>query len=327
MKQATRLGAATAFVAAGLATLSGAAGAQVWPSKPIRAILAAAPGVPSDLLARGLMEPLSKSLGQPVIVENRVGADGIIGTEACAKAPPDGHTLCVTASNVMIWNPVLRANLPYDPINDFVPVVHAGFFDSALVAHPSVKANTVQQLFQLARSKPDSINWAHFGTNSTGYMYEEYLKKRFKAPFYPVPYKTQPQVLTALLTGEGQVAVYGLANLESHLKSGKLKAIAVTSQKRVDYLPKVPTFTEEGIKLPLRTWFGYHYPAGTPRQYVLRMNVEIRNAMADPVFKEKVMDRAGLIPNPGTPEEFDAYIKNQLREVRELVSYLGIKPE
>jgi tripartite-type tricarboxylate transporter receptor subunit TctC len=273
------------------------------------------------------MEPLTRSLGQPVVVENRVGADGIIGTEACARAPADGHTLCVTASNVMIWNPSLRAKLPYDPIKDFVPVTHAGFFDSALVAHPSVKANSVQQLLQLARSRPDSVNWAHFGVNSTGYMYEEYLKKRFKAPFYPVPYKTQPQVLTAMLSGEGHVAVYGLANLEPHLKSGKLKALAVTSAKRVDYLPKVPTFTEEGIKLPLRTWFGYHYPAGTPRQYVLRMNVEIRTAMEDPAFKEKVLDRIGLIPNPGTPEAFDAYIKTQLKEVRELVSYLGIRPE
>jgi tripartite-type tricarboxylate transporter receptor subunit TctC len=304
-----------------------AAHGQVWPSKPIRGILAAAPGVPSDTLARGLVEPLSRSLGQVMVVENRVGADGIIGTEACAKAPPDGYTLCITASNVMIWNPVLRAKLPYDPINDFIPVIHAGFFDSALVAHPSVKANGVKQLFELARSKPDSVNWAHFGVNSTGYMYEEYLKKRFKAPFYPVPYKTQPQVLTALLSGEGHVAVYGLANLESHLKSGKLKALAVTSAKRVDYLPKVPTFNEEGIKLPLRTWFGYHYPANTPKQYVLRMNVEIRAAMDDPGFKEKVLDRIGLIPNPGTPDEFDAYIKNQLREVRELVAYIGIKPE
>ena len=304
-----------------------AAHAQTWPSKPIRAVLAAAPGVPSDTLARGLMEPLTKSLGQPVVVENRVGADGIIGTEACAKAPPDGHTLCVTASNVMIWNPVLRAKLPYDPVKDFAPVVHAGFFDSALIAHPSVKANTVQQLLQLARSKPDSVNWAHFGVNSTGYMYQEYLKKRFKAPFYPVPYKTQPQVLTALVSGEGHVAVYGLANAGPLLKSGKLKALAVTSAQRVDFLPRIPTFAEEGIKLPLRTWFGYHYPAATPRAYVLRMNVEIRTAMADPAFKEKVLNRIGLIPNPGTPEDFDAYIKTQLKEVRELVSYLGIKPD
>jgi tripartite-type tricarboxylate transporter receptor subunit TctC len=313
-----------AALSAGVAS---AAQAQTWPSKPIRAILAAAPGVPSDTLIRGMVEPLTRSLGQPLVVENRVGADGIIGTEACARAAADGHTLCVTASNVMIWNPVLRAKLPYDPVRDFAPVIHAAFFDSALIAHPSVKANTVQQLAQLARARPDSINWGHFGVNSTGYMYQEYLKKRLKAPFYPVPYKTQPQALNAVLSGEAHVAVYGLANAGPHLKSGKLKALAVTSAKRVDYLPKVPTFTEEGIKLPLRTWFGYHYPAGTPRPYVLRMNVEIRTLLEDPAFKEKLLDRIGLIPNPGTPEEFDAYIKTQLREVRELVSYLGITPD
>src|SRR4051812_26118946 len=164
-------------VAAALAAafFSSAHGQQAFPSRPIRVIVAAAPGVPSDTMARGMVEPLSKALGQPVIVENRVGADGIIGTEACAKAPTDGYSLCGTASNVMIWNMVLRKNLPYDTLKDFAPVMHAGFFDSALVVHPSVPANSVQQLVDLAKAQPNKINWAHFGVNSTGYMYEEYI--------------------------------------------------------------------------------------------------------------------------------------------------------
>ena len=300
---------------------------QAFPSKPLRIIIAAAPGVPSDTMARGMVEPLSKIMGQPVIVENRVGADGIIGTEACAKAAPDGYSICGTASNVMIWNMVLRKNLPYDTLKDFAPVMHAGFFDSALVVHPSVPANSFRQLVELAKAKPNSVNWAHFGVNSTGYMYEEYIKRNQSAPFYVVPYKTQPQVLQALLVNESNVAVYGLANLESHLKGGRLKALAVTSSKRVDFLPSVPTFDEEGIKLPLRTWFGYHYPAATPREIVLRMNGDLRKVMDLPSFKTQIIERIGLNPNPGTPEDFDAYIRAQLKGVADLVNYIGLKPE
>src|SRR4051812_26446974 len=214
-------------VAAALAAafFSSAHGQQAFPSRPVRIIVAAAPGVPSDTLARGSVEPLSKALGQPVIVENRVGADGIIGTEACAKAAPDGYSMCGTASNVMIWNMVLRKNLPYDTVRDFAPVIHAGFFDSALIVHPEVPARSVKELVELARSQPNKINWGHFGLNSTGYMYEEYVKKSRQAPFYVVPYKTQPQMLQAILVNESNVGVYGLANIESHLKAGKLRAL------------------------------------------------------------------------------------------------------
>jgi tripartite-type tricarboxylate transporter receptor subunit TctC len=195
------------------------------------------------------------------------------------------------------------------------------------MVHPSVKAGSVKELFKLAQANPNKINWGHFGVNSTGYMYQEYFKKNRKAPFYAVPYKTQPQALQALISGEVQVSVSSLTNAAPHLKAGKIKALAVTADRRVEFLPKVPTFAEEGLKLPLRTWFGYHYQASIPRAYVLRMNVEIRAAMSNPEFKEKVLDRLGLVPNTGTPEEFDAYIRGQLKSVKDLVAYLGIKPE
>jgi tripartite-type tricarboxylate transporter receptor subunit TctC len=301
--------------------------AQTWPSKPIRTLLAAAPGVPSDTLGRALMEPLTKSLGVPVVMENRAGADGIIGTELCAKAPADGYTLCVTQSGQMIWNPALRSDLPYDTLRDFVPVVHTVFFDSVLMVHPSVKAGSVDELFKLAQARPNQINWGHFGVNSTGYMYQEYFKQTRRAPFYAVPYKTQPQTLQALLAGEVQASVSSLTNAAPHIKAGKVRALAVTADQRVAFLPEVPTFAEEGIKLPLRTWFGYHYQAGVPRAYVLRMNAEIRNAMRERAFKEEVLDRMGLVPVTGTPEEFDAFIRSQLKAVKELVASLGIKLE
>ena len=304
-----------------------AAAAQSFPVKPLRILVSAAPSVPNDIISRALSEPLSKAFGQPVVVENRVGADGIIGMEACAKAGNDGYTLCSTASNVIVWNPVLRAKLPYDPLRDFTPVVHVGFFDSVLIANPSVPANSVQQLFDMAKAKPDSITWAHFGSNSTGYMYQDSFRKLRGAPFYAVPYKTQPQVLQALLAGESHVSVYSLANTAQLIQAGKLKALAVTSDKRVAEFPNVPSFDELGIKLPLRTWFGFHLQSGTPREIVTRYNGEIRKAMADQGFKDSVMKRMGVLANDGTPEQFDGYIRSQIKDVSELVKSLGIKPE
>lgn len=152
-------------------------------------MVASAAGATTDAVARGLAEPLSKQLGQSVIVDNRVGADGIIGTAACAKATPDGYTLCATASNVMIWNMVLRADLPYDSVRDFAPVIHAGFFDSTFAAHVSRPYNTVQQLIDYSKANPGRVNWSHFGTNSTGFMYLDWFNKSKGTAFYPVPCK------------------------------------------------------------------------------------------------------------------------------------------
>ena len=317
-----------AIISAALLFAPAAALAQAFPARPLRIMVAAAPSVPHDVLARGVAEPLSRALGQPVIVENRVGADGIIGTEACAKAPPDGYSLCGTASGDIIWNTVLRARtLPYDAVRDFAPVMHGGFFDSALVVHPDLGVGSVAQLVELARANPNKVNWAHFGVNSTGYMYEEWIRRSKGAPFYPVPYKTQPQVLTALLVNESSVAVYGLTNLAAHLKAGKLKALAVSGSRRVAFLPDVPTFEEEGIKLPLRTWFGYHYQAGVPRAIVGRVNAELRRVWDQPAFGAAVLDRLMMTPSAGSPEEFDAYIRAQIAAVKELVGYIGLKPE
>jgi tripartite-type tricarboxylate transporter receptor subunit TctC len=301
--------------------------AQTWPSKPVRIMIAAAPGATSDTVVRGLTEPLSRGLGQPIIVENRVGADGIIGTEACAKAAPDGHSMCATTSSIVIWNMVQRSNLPYDSLRDFTPVMHAGFFDSALVAHSSRPYNSVHDLVEYAKANPDKVNWGHFGVNSTGYMYMQYLNKSKGVRLYPVPYKTQPQNILALISNESDVSLSSFNTIGPHVKAGKIKALAVTSEHRLDWLPNVPTFAEEGIKLPLRTWQGYHYQAAVPREIVVRMNAELRKAYDTPAFRTNIVERVSLIPNNGTPEAFDQYIREQLKAVRELVNYLNLKPE
>jgi tripartite-type tricarboxylate transporter receptor subunit TctC len=301
--------------------------AQTWPSRPIRFIVAETPTVPQDTISRGMIEPLSKALNQSVFVENRAGADGIIGTEACARAAPDGYTMCATASNVIVWNTVLRKKLPYDAVKDFAPVVHTGFFESLLVVNPSVSAKRPQELFDVSKANPNKVNWGHFGVNSTGYMYMEWLNRNRGTSFYPVPYKGPAQNTQALVAGETSAAVTALTTTMPLIRAGKLKALAVTSSKRLAFLPDVPTFEEEGIKLPLRTWFGYHYQAAVPKELVTRMNGELRRILESPSFRNDIIDKVYVNLNTGTPEEFDAFVRDQIRSVRELVAGIGIKPE
>ena len=241
-------------------------------------------------------------------------------------AAPDGHTLCNTMSGGMVWNPVMRSKLPYDPERDFTAVMQAGFFDSALVAHPAAPSSFAA-LMAAAKAKPDTVNWAAFGVSSTGYMYMEWLKRSSGAAFYHVPYKSPPQAMNALASGEAQVGVQGLSSVASLVKSGKLRVLAVSSTSRQDWIPDAPTFEELGIKLPLRTWFGYHFPARTPGEIVTRMNGELRRAMAQPEVRDAVVNRLMITPSVGTPEEFDDYIRTQRKQVAELVQFLGLKPD
>jgi tripartite-type tricarboxylate transporter receptor subunit TctC len=260
-----------------------------------------------------------------VFVENRIGADSIIGTVACARSPADGQTLCSTGNSAISLNAAMRARLPYDPVKDLTGVVLTGFFDSCLVTNASVPASSVKELVAYAKQKSGSVNWGHFGVNSTGYLYQEYLNKSQSAGFYQVPYKTQPQVLQALVSGEVQAAVYAWPNLMPFLQAGKVKCLAMTSYQRLPNFPNVPTFAEEGIKLPLRPWFSYHYQAGVPRTLVSRMNTELRKAMHTPEY-ESIMGKLGMQAADGTAEEFDQFVKDQIRDTAELIRYLGIKP-
>jgi tripartite-type tricarboxylate transporter receptor subunit TctC len=317
------------FVAALLASAFAApqASAQAWPQKPLHVIIAAAPGGGSDTLARAMAEPLGKSLGQPVVIENRSGADGFIAGELCAKAAPDGYTLCGTSSGLVVWNMVVHRNPPYDSMRDFTPVVQVGFFDSVLVVNPALPVRSLKELFDYARANPNKVNWGHNGSNDTSYWYEEWLRHARNVPFFSVPYKTQPQVNLAVITGETQVGYNAVFNLAPQIKSGKLRPLATNATKRIAWLPDVPTFDEEGIKLPLRNWLGYHYPSGVPREIVQRMNTEMRRVMETPDYRTRVIDRLGITAELGTPEEFDAFVRAQLRDVREVFATIAFKPK
>jgi tripartite-type tricarboxylate transporter receptor subunit TctC len=317
-----------ALVFAGLALSApiGDAAAQAWPQRPIRAIVSSAAGGGSDTMARTMAEPVGRALGQAIVVENRTGADGFLAGEACAKAAPDGYTLCASNSSLIIWNMVVHRNAPYDSLRDLAPVVQVGFFDSALVVNPSLPVSSLQQLFDYAKANPSKVNWGHNGRNDTGFIYEEWLKLARGIPFFEVPYKTQPQANLAAISGETQIVFNAIGNLAAHIKAGKLRPLGVNSSRRIAWLPDVPTLDELGIKLPLRNWIGYHYPIATPRELILRMNSEIRRAMETPHFRG-VMERLDITPGPGTPEEFDGFVRKQLKEVGELMVEIGLKPQ
>jgi tripartite-type tricarboxylate transporter receptor subunit TctC len=310
-----------------LGVLSFSSFAQAYPSKPVRIIIGNAPGPANDLIARGISQVLGPRTGQAFIVENRPGADGAIGMEICAKAAPDGHTLCMAAQGALVLNQLLKIKIPYDPFRDFAPVVLLGYFDSGLVATASIPARSFQELIDLSKARPDSVSWAIFGFNSSGNMYAEWLKKSRGAPFFVVPYKTPPQMLQALLTGEVHVGVYALGALGQQIASGKLKVLAVTSEARYPSLPEVPTFSELGIKLPLRPWYGVVATAGTPRDVVRWLNAEVTRLATDAEFRSRFFTENGVTFSPNTPEEFGALMKNTHDEFAQLMRYIGIKPE
>jgi tripartite-type tricarboxylate transporter receptor subunit TctC len=301
--------------------------AQTFPSKAIHIVIANAPGVPNDLIARGISQYLGPKIGQPIVVENRPGADGAIGMEACAKGAPDGHTICIAAQGAIIINALIRPKLPYNMDRDFVPVIHVGWADSAMAVHPSVPAKTFQQLFELAKAKPNAVTFGIFSYTSTGNMYAEWFKRDRSTPFYVVPYKTAPQMQQALLAGEINAGVIGIGNLTGLINAGKLRVLAVTSEERYPGLANIPTFTELGVKLPLRTWFGMLAPINTPRDRVNWLNTEFTKLAQEPEFRDKLLLTNGVIFQKNTPEEFAVLIKDTRSKVAELMKYLEIKAE
>ena len=230
-----------------------AAGAQGYPSRAARLIIPTAPGGPLDTMSRGLAQSLNQALAQPFVVENRVGADGAIALEACARSAPDGMTVCVMDSWPIVLNPALNARLSYDPERDLAPIIHCGTLGSALVVHPSVQANSLRELLELAKAKPNTISFGTYGLASNTYFYVEWLKKAKGIVFLGVPYKAATQAMQAVLSGEIQVFAFGLGQSIVQAKAGKVKILAVAGEERSPSLPDTPSFKESGMELSMRT--------------------------------------------------------------------------
>lgn len=301
--------------------------AQSYPVKPVRAILPAGTGTPTDLVGRAIGQAISPHLGQQIIIENRVGANGIIGMEACMKATPDGYTLCLVANAQVGLNPFVYAKLPYDPVRDYLPVVQTGSIHNALSINASLPANTFKEFIAYAKTKPGELNWASWGTGSPSHLSLAWLEAHTGTKFTHVLYKEPSMAWLAVQTGEAHVITNPTGMTSTMVKAGKLKALAVGGTRRSDFLPGVPTFSDEGLDFTYRGWNGILAPIGTAREIVLRVNSALNNLLADKAFTAKSLLPLGVEPAGGTPEEFAAFIRQELKNGQELVRLANIKPQ
>ncbi len=298
--------------------------AQNYPGKPIRILIAQAPGSATDVISRVVGNRLSESLGQPVVIEARPGAGGALGTEAAARSAPDGYTLFMANNSTHGSNPALYAKLPYDPVKDFQPVSFVGSVPYVLVVHPSLPVKSVQEFIALVKSKPGQLNYASAGNGSTHQFCAELLKNMAGIDIVHVPYKGSGPGIAALLANEVVMMFSNVADIGAQIKAGKVKPLAVTSAKRAGSLPDVPTLQEAGFEI--NSWFGLVVPAGTPAPVVSRLNAETRKVLARDDVRS-TLGAQGLDVRASSPEEFAAYIKSEIARFSRIAKAANIRAE
>ncbi len=300
--------------------------AQGYPVKPVRILVGFSPGGGADSVARILAQKLAEALGQPVTVENRAGAGGTIATEATAKAPADGYTLEVISAAEPAQG-ALRSKLGYDLARDLAPVslVASGAF--MLVVHPSVPANTVKEVIALSRSQPGKLNYSSAGVGGTPHLAAELFKSMAKVNVVHVPYKGGSDAVVATAGGEVDMTFNSIPAVLPLLTANKLRAIAVTSAKRAQVLPLVPTIAESGLpRYDLSGWFGMLAPAGVPKDIVARLNGLIVKAAASPEMRN-ALAKLGLEPRTSTPEQFAMFIRSEISRSAQLIKATGAKAD
>ena len=304
----------------------GAAQAQTFPSKPLRIVVPFPPGGAADLSARLLGDHLAKGLGQSVVIENRPGGSTIIGAEVVVRSPPDGHTLLVVFPSFIV-NPLLRSNMSFDPLKDFRAVGQTLAVPMVIAAHPSVPANNLKELIELARAKPGELSYGTPGLGTTHHVMGELLKLTAKINITHAPFQGGGPSLAAVTGGHIQL-VYGNANeVSPSAKTGKVKPIVVTSAERVDVMPDTPTMRESGYpELEATNWSGIVVPAATPAAAIARLNKELVAALATPEVQAKFKG-FGMIPSPGTPEQFQAFLQSESARYARTVREAGVKAE
>ena len=296
--------------------------AQAWPSKPIRIVVAFAPGGSTDISTRHVAEKISAALGQPVLVENRVGATGNVGAEAVARSAPDGYTFLSTA-DALASNPHLF-KMTFDAAKDLVPVIQLTRQPVVLAAHPSVGANNVKELVAVLKAKP-GMAIANSGAGSQQHMVAEWFAQLSGIKLTHVPYKGGGQAVTDLVGGQVPLGSLGNTPLLPHYRAGKLKILAQSNKARSASLPDVPTYEEAGYPgLVLDQWLGLFAPAGTPREAIQRMNAEVGKALADATIRERFA-QAGLEPVGGSAEQFAKLYRDDYEKYGKLVKQLSIK--
>ncbi|MFM9969367.1 MAG: tripartite tricarboxylate transporter substrate binding protein [Burkholderiales bacterium] len=302
--------------------------AQSYPAKPVRMVIGLPPGGGSDPMARVLAQRLTVMWGQPVVVENRPGANTIIATEIVAKAPGDGLTLLFAFDHSFTLNPHMYAKLPYDPIKDFAPITQLLTFAVPLVAHPSLRANSVQELVALAKAEPGKLSYGSIGIGSHMHIVSELLNAKAGINIAHVPYKGIPQMTAALLGGEIQLTWFGIFTTRPLVAQKRVNALAYSGTKRSPFMPEVPTFAELGFPgVDIAVWYGIAAPSGTARPIVDKIHADISKILSDPEFRDKEILSRAYDPSGLGPDEFSALIRRELAVRAEVVRISGAKVE
>jgi tripartite-type tricarboxylate transporter receptor subunit TctC len=301
-----------------------------YPSKPIRLVVPFTPGGSTDILARAVGTELGKTFGQSVIIDNVPGAGGSIGAERVARAPADGYTLLMGHIGTLAVNPALYPKLPYDPVQDFAPVAWVARVPNILVVHPAVPATDFKSFIGLVKSKPGQLNYGSGGNGSAAHTTTEYLKYQAKLSLLHIPYKGTAPSITDLLGGQIQVMFTGAPTLLPSIRAGKLRPLAVSSAKRLDILPDVPTVAESGLTgtagFEADQWYGIVAPRGTPADIVSKLNTAINAALSLPEVKTRLSGE-GAYPTPNTPAVFGKLIASEIKRWAPVVKNAGIKPD
>ncbi|MGZ8268274.1 MAG: tripartite tricarboxylate transporter substrate binding protein [Burkholderiales bacterium] len=323
-----RCGSRLVCCCAGLALFSAAAfvaAAQGYPARPIRYIVPQAPGGSSDTLARLITQRVGDALGQPLVVDNRPGATGIIGAEVVARANPDGYTLLQVATS-HATNPAMQAKLPYDSVRDFKPISLLSQQPNIWLVHPSVPVKNIKELIAYAKAKPGQLNFASSGTGGSQHLSGELLKAMAGIEMVHIPYKGSPPALVDVLAGRVPLMSSTMPPALPHIKSGKVRVLAVTSAKRSPALPDVPTVGESGVPgYEAIAWQGLLAPAGTPQAVVARVNAEFVKVLKQPDIVSKLNEQ-GFETVASTPEWFAAYIKTEIQKWTKVIRAAGLKP-
>jgi tripartite-type tricarboxylate transporter receptor subunit TctC len=310
-------------ITAAIGLMSGAASAQTYPTKPIMLVVPFPPGSTTDILGRIMAAKLSESIGQQVIVDNKGGAGGNIGTEYVARATPDGHTIVLGTVSTHAINASVYSKLPYDPIKDFAPIIEFGAVPQVLVVNASSSIKSVQDLIEYARARPGKVTFGSAGNGTTNHLSGALLGAKEKLQLVHVPYRGGAQAITDLLANEIVFMFYPYAALLPHIKAGTLRALGTTA--KIAALPDVPTLREAKLAdFEINAWFGVFAPAKTPKPVIDKLNAEMAKVITDPAIREKLVQQ-GIDPIYGTPEQLAALQKTDLETWRIAVEAAGAK--
>jgi tripartite-type tricarboxylate transporter receptor subunit TctC len=308
--------------------LSSSAQAQFYPQRPIHLVVPFAAGGITDVLARALGARLSDAFGQQTVIENKPGANSQVGAEYVAKAPPDGHTLLVTADTTFVMNPHLYPKLNYDPVNDFVPITALGISPQALVVHPSLPVRSVRDLIELARSKPGEINYGTFGPGSSGHLNIELLQSMTGTKFTPVHYRGAAHALTDVIAGHIQMLIVSIGLVAQPWEAGRLKVLGFGSTARLAQYPDVPTVAESGLAgYEAGSWYALAAPKGTPREIAGRLNAETPRIFSDTQFRERILAPNFIYSIVSPPEAFAERIRVETVKWGKVIRDANVKVE